>query len=43
MPAHFRRWNEMTQALFYLLALVAIVFMLGVVAAIFLEDGDDDD
>lgn len=33
----------MTQALLYLLVLVAIVFMLGVVAALFMEDGDDDD
>lgn len=33
----------MTQALFHLLVLVAIVFMLGVVAALLMEDGDDDD
>ena len=33
----------MTQALFYLLVLVAIVLMLGVVAAILMEGGDDND
>ena len=33
----------MTQALFYLLALVAIVFMLGVAISLLMEDGDDDD
>lgn len=33
----------MTHALFYLLALLSIVFMLGIVAALLMEDGDDDD
>lgn len=33
----------MTQALFYLLVLVAIVLMLGVVAALLMEDRDDND
>lgn len=33
----------MTQALFYLLALVAIVFMLGVAISLLTEDGNDDD
>ena len=33
----------MTQALFYLLVLVAIVLMLGVVVALLMEDGDDND
>lgn len=33
----------MTEALFYLLALVAIVIMLGVAAELLMEDGDDDD
>ena len=33
----------MTQALFYLLVLVAIVLMLGVVAALLMEDGNDND
>lgn len=33
----------MTQALFYLLVLVAIVLMLGVVAALLMEDGYDND
>ena len=32
----------MTQALFYLLVLVAIVLMLGVVAAMLMEGGDDN-
>ena len=33
----------MTQALFYLLVLVAIVLMLGVVAAMLMEGGNDND
>ena len=33
----------MIQALFYLLALVAIVFMLGVAISLLTEDGDDND
>ena len=33
----------MTQALLHLLVLVAIVLMLGVVAALLTEDGDDND
>ena len=32
----------MTQALLYLLVLVAIVFMLGVVVALLMEGGDDN-
>ena len=33
----------MTQGIFYLLVLVAVVFMLGVLAALLMEDGDDND
>lgn len=33
----------MTQGIFYLLVLVAVMFMLGVLAALLMEDRDDDD
>ena len=32
----------MTQGIFYLLVLVAVMFMLGVLAALLMEDRDDD-
>jgi len=33
----------MTQGIFYLLVLVAVMFMLGVLAALLMEGRDDDD
>ena len=33
----------MTQGIFYLLVLVAVMFMLGVLAALLMEDRDDVD